>query len=271
MKDYLKQQIEKTQDTNLARCIVREYLQARTLESLQDNGAFVNWAFVGGTALRFLYSLPRFSEDLDFSITNSPMEDNFAEHMKKVKDRFLAEGYEVTIKAKTAKTVRAAFIKFPGLLYELSLSPLSSEVISIKVEIDSNPPAGAKLETSIVRKHCLLNLQHYDKSSLLAGKLHALSARKYTKGRDVYDLMWYLSDRTWPQPNILLLNNALKQTLWTGPELTEENWRQQIAMRVSEFDWNKVIADVKPFIEKQSDLKMLSRQNLIKLLKDSVR
>ena len=59
MKDYLKQQIGKIQDTNLARCIVREYLQARTLECLQENGAFVDWAFVGGTALRFLYSMPR--------------------------------------------------------------------------------------------------------------------------------------------------------------------------------------------------------------------
>ncbi|HDZ69314.1 MAG TPA: nucleotidyl transferase AbiEii/AbiGii toxin family protein [Phycisphaerales bacterium] len=269
MKDYLKQQIGKIQDTNLARCIVREYLQARTLECLQENGAFVNWAFVGGTALRFLYSMPRFSEDMDFSITETSEEDNFEELMKKVKNRFLAEDYGVTVKAKTAKTVRAAFIKFPGLLYELGLSPLSSEVISIKVEIDSNPPAGAKLETSIVRKHCLLNLQHYDKSSLLAGKLHALTTRKYTKGRDVYDLMWYLSDRTWPEPNILLLNNALKQTAWSGAELTEENWRQQIAKRVSEFDWNKVIADVKPFIEKQSDLQMLTPQNLIKLLKDT--
>ena len=267
MKDYLKQQIEKIQDTNLARCIVREYLQARTLECLQDNGAFVNWAFVGGTALRFLYSMPRFSEDLDFSITETSAEDNFEELMKKAKNRFLAEDYKVTAKAKTTKTVRAAFIKFPGLLYDLGLSPLSSEIISIKVEIDSNPPAGAELETSIVRKHCLLNLQHYDKGSLLAGKLHALTTRKYTKGRDVYDLMWYLSDRTWPEPNILLLNNALKQTAWSGAELTEENWRQQIVMRVSEFDWNKVIADVKPFIEKQSDLRMLTPQNLIKLLK----
>lgn len=268
MKDYLKQHIEKIQDTNFARCVVREYLQARTLECLQENGAFVDWAFVGGTALRFLYSLPRFSEDLDFSITESGTEDNFVEHMKKIKNRFLAEDYEVIIKAKTVKTVRAAFIKFPGLLYELGLSPLSSEVISIKVEIDSNPPSGAILETSIIRKYCLLNLQHYDKSSLLAGKLHALSSRKYTKGRDVYDLMWYLSDRTWPEPNLFLLNNALKQTAWEGSELTLESWRQQIATRVSKFDWNKVITDVKPFIEKQSDLQMLTPKNLIKLLKE---
>jgi len=269
MKDYLLQQIEKIQNTNLARCIVREYLQARTLECLQDGGAFVSWAFIGGTALRFLYSLPRFSVDLDFSAARQEVPDNFTELMKKLNSRFKAEGYEIKIKAKTTKTVKAAFIKFPGLLYELDLSPLGSEVISIKVEIDSNPPKGARLETSLIRKHCLLNVQHYDKSSLLAGKLHALITRKYTKGRDVYDLMWYLSDRTWPEPNFLLLNNALKQTKWEGPEFSQQNWRNQMILKVSEFDWEKVISDVKPFIEKQSELQMLTPQNLIKLLKDT--
>jgi len=269
MKDYLKQQVEKIQDTNFARCLVREYLQARTLECLQEQGAFANWAFVGGTALRFLFSLPRFSEDLDFSTTAPGVEDKFALLMEKIKSKFLAENYTVTIKAKSAKTVMAAFVKFSGLLYELGLSPLSSEVVSIKVEIDTNPPAGAKLETSIIRKHCLLNLQHYDKSSLLAGKLHALFTRQYTKGRDLYDLMWYLSDRTWPEPNILLLNNALMQTVWSGPKLEESNWRQHITARVNELDWNKVLADVKPFIEKQSDLQLLTQENLIKLLKDT--
>jgi hypothetical protein len=269
MKDYLKQQIENIQDVNLARCIVREYLQARTLEYLQENGAFAHWAFVGGTALRFLYSMPRFSEDLDFSLKEQGIGDNFVDYMKKIKNGFLAEDYQTEIKARAAKSVMAAFIKFRGLLYELGLSPLSSETISIKVEIDSNPPAGAKLETSIVRKYCLLNLQHYDKSSLLAGKLHALSSRKYTKGRDVYDLMWYLSDRTWPEPNIVLLNNALKQTGWSGSEFTKDNWRQQIAGQLTEFDWNKIIADVKPFFEKQSDLTMLTLENLKKLLNET--
>ena len=266
MKDHLFHLIEKNQDSNLARCIVREYLQARTLECLQENGAFVSWAFVGGTALRFLYGSPRFSEDLDFSITGRETEGNFAELMKKVKKKFLAENYEVTVNAKTGKTVKAAFVKFSGLLYELGLSPHSSEVISIKVEIDSYPPGGAQLETSIIRKHCLLNLQHYDKGSLLAGKLNALSTRKYTKGRDVYDLMWYLSDRSWPGPNIVLLNNALKQSGWSGEEFTQENWKEQISTKVSELDWSKVIADLKPFIEKQSDLEMITLENLLKLL-----
>jgi predicted nucleotidyltransferase component of viral defense system len=268
VKDYIKQIIEKIQDNNLARCIVREYLQARVLESLQENGAFVNWVFVGGTALRFLYSMPRFSEDLDFSLVKAGVEDNFTELMKKIKCTFEAEDYKLTIKAKIEKTVKSTFLNFEDLLYEIGLSPHRSETISIKVEIDTNPPSGAGFETSVVRKHCLLNLQHYDKGSLFAGKLHALLSRRYVKGRDIYDLMWYLSDRTWPEPNIVLLNNALKQTGWKGKEITDENWRKKTAIQISKYDWDKVITDVRPFVEKQRDLAILTKENLIKLLEN---
>jgi len=268
MKEYLKKQIERVRDANLSRCIVREYLQARLIESLQKCGFFANWAFVGGTALRFLYLMPRFSEDLDFSLVKPGVEDDFKGLMKKAKASFEAEDYSLSIKVKAVKTVKSAFVKFDGLLFELGLSPHRSEVISIKIEIDTNPPVGANFETSIVRKHCLLNLQHYDKSSLLAGKLHAVFTRKYVKGRDVYDLLWYLSDRTWPGPNVLLLNNALKQTGWTGPEITKDNWRKVTISRVSQYKWDRVVADVQPFIERQEDLEMLTRQNLIKLLEE---
>jgi hypothetical protein len=126
--------------------------------------------------------MPRFSEDLDFSLAGPGIEDSFTELVKKAKASFQAEDYSVSIKAKTEKTVKSAFIKFDGLLFEIGLSPHRSEVISIKVAIDTNPPPGANLQTSVVRRHCLLNLQHYDKSSLLAGKLHALLTRKYVKG-----------------------------------------------------------------------------------------
>lgn len=266
MKDYLRQLVEKIRDNNLARCIVREYLQARLLESLQDGGAFTNWVFVGGTALRFLYAMPRFSEDIDFSLTSAGVGDNFNTLMEKARAHLLADDYSVAIKSKAEKTVKSAFIKIDGLLYELDISPHRSEVISIKVEIDTNPPAGAVFETNVVRRHCLLNVQHYDRASLLAGKLHALLTRKYVKGRDVYDLMWYLSDRTWPGPNIVLLNNALRQTGRQGPEITQDNWRKHVAQSVSGFDWAKVIADVQPFIERQQDIELLNKETIIKLL-----
>jgi hypothetical protein len=157
-------------------------------------------------------------------------------------------------------------MRFESLLHEIGLSPYRSETVSIKVEIDTNPPAGANLETTMVRRHCLLNLQHYDKGSLLAGKLHALLSRRYAKGRDVYDLMWYLSDRNWPGPNIILLNNALKQTGWKGKVITRDNWRKETALRISEYVWDRVIADVRPFLEKEEDLKMLTKENILKLL-----
>lgn len=266
MIEQVKSLVEEAADRHLARCTVREYLQARTLECLVNAGAFANWVFVGGTALRFLYSMPRFSEDLDFSTKGPGVVDNFIGLMEKIKKQFAAEVYDVKVKVKAEKTVKSAFVKFVGLLYELGLSPLSSETISIKVEIDTNPPAGAGLATSIVRRHTLLNVQHYDKASLLAGKLHALLTRKYTKGRDVYDLVWYLSDRSWPQPNIKLLNNALTQTGWEDEMLTAQSWRKLVLQRVVEFDFKSVIADVEPFLERQEEVQMLAKENVIRLL-----
>jgi hypothetical protein len=268
VKDYIKEQIKNIADANLARCIVREYLQTCILESLQNNNAFAKWAFVGGTALRFLYSMPRFSEDLDFSLTAAGEKDNFKTHMKKAKTYFEAQNYDVTIKVKESKTVKSAFVKFGGLLYEMGLSPLASETVSIKVEIDTNPPEGAILETSIIRRHILLNIQHYDKSSLLAGKLHALLSRKYTKGRDIYDLVWYLSDRAWPGPNLVLLNNALRQTNWKGPWITGDNWRKELIKKMTSLDYDRVIAELKPFIEKMREFDMITKDNILGLLKN---
>jgi len=74
--------------------------------------------------------------------------------------------------------------------------------------------ANAVLATTVIRRHVVLQLQHHDRASLLAGKLHAILQRPYLKGRDLYDLAWYLSDREWPAPNLEYLNNALLQTGW---------------------------------------------------------
>lgn len=266
MIDEMKALVAKASNTNEGRCLLREYLQARILETLQTGGAFETWAFVGGTALRFLYEMPRFSEDLDFSLVHAQKETRFLDHLKRVKKMFASEGIDVEVKARPDTTVQSAMVKCSTLLHEMELSPLASEKISIKVEIDTNPPEGAGLETSIVRRHRLLNLLHYDKASLLAGKLHALLMRSYTKGRDVYDLLWYLSDRNWPEPNLILLNNALQQTNWDGEVIQKDTWREQLALRLNLLDWPSVLADVQPFIERPNELAMLNKKSLISLL-----
>ena len=273
MIEYIREQIRGESDLRKARLLVREYLQARILESLQDAGAFASWCFLGGTALRFLYQLPRFSEDLDFSLCRRVSEQeraSFTDEFKRVTDRtvsmFSKEGYTVYRKTSESRVVKSAFFKFSRLLYELGLSSHSGEQVSIRVEIDSDPPDGANLETTILRRHSLLNVQHYDRSSLFAGKLHALLSRDYTKGRDIYDLLWYLSDPGWPAPNITLLQNALVQTGWRGPEITAESWARVVSEYLETIDWERAAEDVRPFLEKPGEASLLTRENLIKLL-----
>jgi len=126
---------------------------------------------------------------------------------------------------------------------------------------------GAKYESTVIRRYVMLNIRHHDKSSLLAGKLHAVLARQYVKGRDVYDLLWYLSDRSWPQPNLVLLNNALEQTKWSGPAITPQNWKSTVLSRAEEFNWDEVVADVRPFFERAEDIQFLNKETLLSLLK----
>jgi predicted nucleotidyltransferase component of viral defense system len=266
VKDYLRQILSGIDNPILARCLAREYLQARILQSLQDCGAFSAWAFQGGTALRFLYSMPRFSEDLDFALLEPGLPINFRNNVVVASKVFEAENYDVNMRISDKRTVKSAFVSLKGLLFELGLSAHSSETLSIKVEIDSNPPAAAKTVSTIVRRHVILNLRHHDKASLLAGKLHAFLARPYVKGRDIYDLIWYLSDRTWPAPNLELLNNALAQTDWRGPQVTAENWRRLVARRVEKLDIKQVVADVEPFLERAVDSELLTQENLASLL-----
>lgn len=267
MKAFLRQLVRDSANAATRPLLVREYLQARMLESLQQAGAFQRWAFVGGTALRFLYGMPRFSEDLDFSLIEPGIPLDFRETLQEVRRALARETYQCDVTAKHEKTVASAFVKFPGLLFELGLSPRPAQKLSIKLEVDTKPPAGAGLETTLVRRHVTLHLCHHDKGSLLAGKLHAILSRRWAKGRDLYDLAWYLADRTWPTPNLVLLNNALTQTGWFGERITPKNWRQQIWTRLRSIDWHAVQDDVRPFLERESDVQLVSRATIERLLR----
>jgi len=267
MKEHLRQLAARADNAHMRGLLVREYLQARVLESLQDEGVFMRWVFLGGTALRFLFGLPRFSEDLDFSLIAPKKDAGLKTAFTEVKRALALEGYPIEVKLSDRKTVASAWIRFPGLPHEIGLSPHASQVLSIKVEVDTNPPPGAHVETSVVRRHVTLHLCHHDKASLLAGKLHAVLSRTWTKSRDLYDLVWYLADRTWPAPNLELLNAALAQTGWKGPVLTAANWRDQLRQRMKALEWEKARADVGPFLERPQDAALLTRDNLLGLLR----
>lgn len=266
MKDYLVELVSGSPTPLGARNQVQEYLQARILGLLQRAGAMIPLAFHGGTALRFLFASSRYSEDLDFALEQQQERYDFRAYLGIIRAGFEAEGYAVTLKASDRKTVHSAFIRFPGLLYELGLSPHRDEVLAVKVEVDTNPPSGAALATTVVRRHVILQIQHHDRASLFAGKLHAILQRPYTKGRDLYDLLWYLGDPNWPPPNLTLLNNALQQTGWTGPHLTGQNWHIVLDDRLSGLDWRRVEADVRPLLEPGAAAEMLTLENVQRVL-----
>jgi predicted nucleotidyltransferase component of viral defense system len=260
MKEDLRLQLRGVSGPQEGKNRMREYLQARLLASLQRSGAMIPLAFQGGTALRFLYSIRRYSEDLDFALERPDRGYDFRSYLRAIEADLKREGYGVEVKISDKRTVHNAFVRFPGLLFELSLSPHANEVFSIKVEVDTKPPAGAMIATTVVRRSLTLNLQHHDKASLFAGKLHAILQRPYPKGRDLYDLIWYASDPTWPSPNLVLLNNALTQTGWTGPILTDSTWKSAVLERLRDVDWGRAAADVQPFLEVPEEVEFIKEE-----------
>ncbi len=266
MKDYLSEMVRSASSPLQARNEAREYLQARILGILQRRGAMVPLAFHGGTALRFLYATARYSEDLDFSLERKAGEFDIRPHLQAIRRELSLEGYDVDLKINDRKTVHSAFIRFPGLYNEMGLSPHRRETLSIKLEVDTRPPEGAALATSVVRRHLLLQLQHHDQATLLAGKLHAVLQRSYLKGRDIYDLAWYLADPAWPEPNLEYLNNALRQTGWTGRPLNRDNWRKSVHERLKPVSWTEIAKDVRPFLGPGADPGILTKENVLRLL-----
>ena len=266
MKEVLARLVRGESHPLRARNLAREYLQARTLQELQERGVFTDWAFLGGTALRFLFDLPRFSEDLDFSSLPGRGQDGFGDRVEAARRAIAAEGYDVDAKVNDRKTVRTAFLRFRGLPHELGLPAQPSENLSIRIEVDTNPPAGAGTATTLVRRHVTLHLLHHDKASLLAGKLAALLARPFTKGRDLYDLVWYLSDPSWPEPNLALLGAALRQAGGERAEPGTDDWKERVMARLTGIDWRAAAEDVRPFLERPAEVDLISVENLRRLL-----
>ncbi|MDQ0290530.1 nucleotidyl transferase AbiEii/AbiGii toxin family protein [Oligosphaera ethanolica] len=267
MKEEALALVRGMSDSGQALNQLREYLQAFVLRSLHESEAFRPLAFVGGTALRFLHNLPRFSEDLDFSLVSAEGYDG-REWMAKVKRDLTLAGFNPEVTWNDRKIVHTGWVRVSDLLHDAGLSAMSAEKLAIKVEIDTRPPAGARCERRVVTRHVTFLLQYYDPPSLLAGKLHAAITRKYSKGRDWYDLVWYLSQRPPLIPNLTLLQNALDQTQGAGRYYAPD-WRERVRERLLALDFQAIADDVSPFLERPQDAALLTRDNLDGLLGSS--
>lgn len=263
MKDHLLALAAGQKDPRVRLNLVREYLQAHILRSVHSAGAFAALAFQGGTALRFLYGLRRFSEDLAFALER-PEHDRGLEYWARIVKRdFELAGYDVEVTLRKVRAVHSADVKFPGLLRQSGLSRERGARLMIRIEVDTRPPAGAILETRLITRHFPITFRVHDLSSCMAGKIHALLARRYSKGRDLFDLAWSLTRPERPSPNFELLGNALAQTGWKGPAIEPGTWRRILLERVNSLDWPAIIRDVEPFLEDRGDRQLLDRRTVI--------
>lgn len=252
---------------------LREVLQSLALLGLWRAKFFEHAAFYGGTALRILYGLDRFSEDLDFSLLTPSSKFSFDAYASALKKELKAFGFDVTyeVKQKTADTaIESAFLKantFNQLIVieasEQILSGVNRQsVIKIKLEIDTNPPSGFDTEMKYVFAPVQFAVRSYTLSSLFAGKMHALLCRKWknrVKGRDWYDFTWYISH--YPQLKIKHLEERMRQSgHYTGSSpLTRDYLIDLICTNIDNLDIDAARKEVTAFINDTRTLDIWSK------------
>ena len=238
---------------------LREVLQEAALAGLWRRGFFEKASFYGGTALRLFYGLDRFSEDLDFSLLTSDSSWKLAERLEGLKDEIEAFGFSVDIAAKHEDGIESAFIKANTKIHLIRIAALesiagrivSNRAIKVKLETDTDPPAGIKTEMKTLLEPFPFTVRVVTPPCLFAGKLHACIARAWktrVKGRDWYDLLFFVA-RGIPV-DLGHLEARLRQSRqWNeGRALELDDVRRLLSERVDAIDWKQARDDVLPFV-----------------------
>jgi predicted nucleotidyltransferase component of viral defense system len=239
----------------------KEILQEVALYSLWRADFFEVAAFQGGTSLRILHKLPRFSEDLDFILKKPDPGFEWGSYLKKLQDGFEEFGLqtEVLDKSRMDQSVKKAVLKDNSISNQLNLSFYRGhpeQKLKIKLEIDINPPEGSGYEYSYLDFPLDFEVCHQDLASNFALKIHALLCRPYIKGRDWYDFNWYVKHKV--QPNLPHLQAALPQLgPWKDQNITVDmDWLHHAMMKIiASINWKEAAMDVERFLnpaEKQS-------------------
>ncbi len=245
---------------------LKEIVQEIVLFALWQAEFFEVAAFQGGTSLRILHQLPRFSEDIDFILLEPDSGFSWLPYLKKLTGTCREFGIapEVLDKNQMDRNIRSAIIRDDSIANQLNLSFMNNPAgrkLKIKLEIDCNPPAGSGFEYSYLDFPVDFEVCHQDLSSNFALKIHALLCRPYVKGRDWYDFSWYISQDV--KPNLTLLKNALEQYgPWQGEvHKVDGEWvGKSLGEKIASIDWKRAVVDVERFI-KPVEQKSLSLWN----------
>lgn len=234
----------------------KEIIQEIALYALWRGGFFEVAAFQGGTSLRILHGLPRFSEDLDFMLKAPDPDFDWSGYLTQLLTCFEEYGLksEALPKGRMEQRIKKAVIKDNSIINQLKLSFYQGhegQKINIKLEIDVEPPGSSGYEYTYLDFPTDYEVCHQDLSSNFALKIHALLCRGFLKGRDWYDFNWYIKQKV--SPNLPHLKNALVQYgPWQGQDdlSVDIPWLKKVMQeKIDSIDWRAAANDVERFLK----------------------
>ncbi|RLE20790.1 MAG: nucleotidyl transferase AbiEii/AbiGii toxin family protein [Acidobacteria bacterium] len=254
---------------------LREILQEVALCGLWRAKFFEKAAFYGGTALRVLYGLDRFSEDMDFSLLTPDDHFDLSLYCAAVEEELSSWGFRATVEAKKKKVadsaIESAFLKVNTRELLLSIEggdQMAAEIhgrrrLKIKIEVDTDPPPGFSTEARFLLQPVPFSVRVYDPPSLFAGKMHAVLCRGWktrVKGRDWYDLVWYVGRAT--ELDLGHLEARMRQSghFIDDQPLDERRFRSMLRERIGQLDIDAARTDVERFLIDRSTVSVWSRE-----------
>jgi predicted nucleotidyltransferase component of viral defense system len=264
---------------------LKEVYQEIALLGLYRGGFFQKAAFYGGTALRIIHGLDRFSEDLDFSLLKKDPEFDIEHYFPFVVDEFEALGVKITLSKKTKSNdtnIESAFLKNGTSIHTLNvqIEDLSNildgvhggKKLKIKFEIDTNPPLKFQTTSHTLLLPTTFNIIAMTLPNLYAGKLHALLFRNWKtriKGRDWYDFEWYVKRGV--KVNLEHLKERVIESgnFESSDEFSEDILKDLLHKKIDSLDIDKAKQEVQVFIKDRGILEFWSK-DYFKLLSDMV-
>ena len=253
---------------------LREIMQEIALLGLWRSKFFEKAAFYGGTALRVLYGLDRFSEDLDFSLLRKGQDFDLADYSEALKRELASFGFSVEIESRikpASAAIQSAFLKADtrtqmitvefdkGLIEKVP----RNQVLKIRLEVDVDPPPGFATEVRYLLRPIPFSVRTFSLPDLFAGKMHAVLCREWksrVKGRDWYDLVWFAAYH--PELHLAHLEQRMRQTgHWTvSASLTEADVRDLLTKRIDKVDIDQIRREAEPFVKDAAALAIWSKE-----------
>lgn len=235
--------------------LIREYLQVRVLNLTFQSRFGACLSFMGGTCLRICYDLKRYSEDLDFALDGEKKGYQFERLMQILKRELELMGFEVSTNVHQEKTVQKAFLRFHDLFEKFRLQGAPGQKIHIKIEVDTHPILIQKEEREtffVTRFGEIFPILKHTLPTLFSGKILAVLARPYTRGRDYYDLVWYLGKKT--PMNLRYLKAGLK----TFSLKSEKDVYEMLQKKVATVKESQILKDMGRFLEDPKESSWIS-------------